>query len=271
MPMPGDLVDLHNHLIPGVDDGARDTADTLDGIRRMVEVGITRIVTTPHLDGALTHEPEVLEERLDEVDTAWEEIREVVAAEFPEVEFTRGHEVMINVPDPDFSDPRLRMNGGSYVLIEWPRLQIPPRTEHVVEYIVESGYRPIIAHPERYTHIGENLELAGQWRRAGAVLQINNGSLEGRYGKEARAAAVELVRRGWADCLSTDFHARSHLKLYVKEARAWFEEFDGAEQFYLLAATNPRRILAGEETLPVTPLRVERGFWTRVRGMLGAG
>jgi len=271
MSMPGDLVDLHSHLVPGVDDGARDAEDTLDGVRRMVEVGITRIVTTPHLDGALTHEPEALCERLDEIDAAWGVIRGVVQAEFPEVEFALGHEVMINVPDPDFSDPRIRIGGGDYVLIEWPRLQIPPRTVQVIESIVAGGYRPIVAHPERYVHMMEHLELARDWRNAGAVLQVNNGSLVGRYGKAAQEVAVGLVGAGLVDCLSSDFHARSHLKLYVKEARAWFEELDGAEQFYMLTATNPRRILEGEDTLPINPLKADPGFWKRVRGMLGTG
>jgi len=271
MSMPGGFVDLHSHLVPGVDDGARTPDDVLDGVRRMVDVGITRIVTTPHLDGALTNETELLEDRLGEVDAAFEEVESLVGAELPDIDFVRGHEVMMNVPDPDLSDPRLRLGGGPYVLIEWPRLQIPPRTEEVIETIVQAGYRPLIAHPERYFGMLEEMELARSWRRAGAILQVNNGSFVGRYGKDAQQVAVRLLCAGLVDCLSSDFHGRSHLKLYVKEARVWFEERDGAEQFYLLTATNPGRILDGEDTLAVTPLRVEEGFWKKVRGMLGNG
>jgi protein-tyrosine phosphatase len=266
---PGDLVDLHSHLVPGVDDGARVVEDTLDGIRRMTEVGITRVVTTPHLDGALTRDREALEARLHEVDESWAVVSEAVCREFPEVEFSRGHEVMVNVPDLVLSDPRLRLAEGSYVLIEWPRLQIPPRTESVVEKIVSEGIRPVIAHPERYVGMLDNLPLARDWRRAGAVLQVNHGSFVGRYGKEAEHVAASLVRAGLVDCLATDFHGRSHLKLYVKESRRWFEERDGAEQFYMLTSTNPRLMLDGEIPLPVTPLSIQRGLWDRLRGILG--
>jgi protein-tyrosine phosphatase len=268
---PGDLVDLHNHLIPGVDDGARTLEDTLGSIRRMTEVGITRVVTTPHLDGALTHDAEALEARLREVDAAWVEARGAVAREFPEVEFLRGHEVMVNVPDLDLSDARLRVAEGSYVLIEWPRLQLPPRTEWVVQRIVADGFVPVIAHPERYFGMMDHLPLAEEWRRVGAVLQVNHGSFVGRYGKEAEMVATSLVQSGLVDCLATDFHGRNHLKLFVKEARRWFEEHDGAEQFYTLTSTNPRRILDGERPLPATPLRIKRGFSGRMRGMLRSG
>jgi protein-tyrosine phosphatase len=271
MSLPGALVDLHSHLVPGVDDGAQVLDDTLDGVRRMLDVGITRIVTTPHLDGALTQDPEGLEARLSEVDSAWALAYEAVRREFPEVEFSRGHEVMVNIPDLELTDRRLRLAEGSFVLVEWPRLQIPPRTEYVVQGIVAKGCTPIIAHPERYAGMLGQVDLAREWRRAGAVLQVNYGSFVGRYGKEAEVVATTLVQRGLIDCLSTDFHGRGHLKLFVKEARGWFEEQDGAEQFYMLTSTNPRRILDAETPLPVTPLRAQKGLWDRVRGFLGNG
>lgn len=264
----GELVDLHSHLVPGVDDGAPTIEDTLESVRRMVEVGITRILTTPHLDGALTHEPDALEARLAEIDMGWAAAHEAVSREYPEVDFTRGHEVMVNVPDLRLSDPRLRLASGTFVLIEWPHLQLPPRTEYVVQKIVEDGFRPIIAHPERYIGMESQMELARMWRQAGAVLQVNHGSFVGRYGKGAQIVATKLIRTGLVDCLSTDFHGRSHLKLFLREARDWFEERDGAEQFYMLTSTNPRRILDGDLPLPVTPLRGQRGLWDRLRGIL---
>jgi protein-tyrosine phosphatase len=271
MPGPGALVDLHSHLVPGVDDGAESLDDTLEGVQRMAEVGITRIVTTPHLDGALTHDPEALEARLSEVDAAWAVAHDAVTQEFPEVEFDRGHEVMVNVPDLVLSDARLRLAAGACVLIEWPRLQLPPRTEYVVEKIVDDGFVPVIAHPERYSGMADQFHLAQAWKRAGAVLQVNHGSFLGRYGKDAEIVATALAQNGLVDCLSTDFHGRGHLKLFVKEARRWFEERDGAEQFYMLTSTNPRRILDGETPLPVTPLRVQRGLWERMRGIVRNG
>ncbi len=255
--------DLHSHLVPGVDDGARSLEESLEAVERMVAAGIGRIVTTPHVNASHTRDSGLLGEWLDEVDGPWQELAEQVQERFPDVELLRGHEVMLDVPDPDFSDARLRLAGTSFVLVEWRRLQIPPGTEHVIERITDAGYHPIIAHPERYTGIRQDLNCAGAWRDAGAYLQVNNGSFTGRYGPEARGAACELVARGWADYLSSDFHARAHLEIHLRDAEGFFAAHDGLEQFGLLTVTNPGRVIQDQLPLPVPPLQIREGFWDR--------
>lgn len=266
---PTALVDIHSHLVPGVDDGARDLQDVVDAVERMTRLGIRRIVTTPHLDGSLTHDPDALEARLSEVDRAFVQAAEAVGQRFPEVEFRRGHEVMLDVPDVRFDDPRMRLAGSSFVLVEWPRLHLPPGTVQVVERIVADGFRPIIAHPERYIGIDHELELAARWRAAGAFLQVNYGSVEGRYGGDARQTAMRLLRRGWADYLASDFHARPDRKIYESEARDRLHDLGGGEALTHLALTNPGRVLRDELPLPVPPLPPERGFWAKVKTFLG--
>ena len=91
------LVDIHSHLVPGVDDGARHLPGVLNAVERMTHVGIRRMITTPHIDASLTLTPERLEARLGEVDAAYETAREAIRGEFPEVEYRRGHEVLIDV------------------------------------------------------------------------------------------------------------------------------------------------------------------------------
>ncbi len=255
--------DLHSHLIPGVDDGARTLEEALEAVGRMVAAGIGRIVTTPHLNASLTREAELLSEFLEHVDESWGELAEEVGRRFPDLELHRGHEVMLDVPDPDLSDARLRLAGTSFVLVEWPRLQIPPGTERVIERITEAGYHPVLAHPERYTGIKHDLNYARTWRNAGAYLQINLGSFAGRYGPDARAVASELVARGWADYLSSDFHARAHLDIHLTDAEAFFAANDGLEQFRVLTMSNPGRVIRDELPMPVPPLRVRGGFWDR--------
>ena len=143
--------DLHSHLVPAVDDGARSLEEALEAVKRMAEAGIGKIVTTPHVNASLTHDSSLLGTWLEEVDESWKELVEQVQQRFPDVDLHRGHEVMLDVPDPDFSDARLRLAGTSFVLVEWPRLQIPPRTTQVIEWIASAGYHPILAHPERYS------------------------------------------------------------------------------------------------------------------------
>lgn len=263
---PTSLADLHNHLVPGVDDGARTLDDTLESVERMTEEGIRKILTTPHLDGSLTLDRDLLDERLSEVSTAFDDAARAVAERFPDVEFRRGHEVMLDVPDVRFDDPRTRLNGSSFALVEWPRLQLPPGTTAVLHRIRREGYRPIVAHPERY--IGIDLTLARQWREAGAHLQVNYGSLVGRYGAEARAFSFRLLRRGWVDYFSSDFHARPERRIYRREAAEKLAALGADETFARLAATNPARVFTDEAPLPVPLLPAERGFWAKVREIL---
>lgn len=262
---PTSVVDLHNHLVPGVDDGARDLEAVLESVERMTRAGIRRIVTTPHIRAGRTQDRRDLEYRLDEVERAWDTAADAIGRAFPEVEYRLGHEVMLDVPDPDLSDPRLRLAGTDFVLVEWPRMHIPPATTRVIERIVSAGYRPVIAHPERYVGMGDALDVVASWREAGAALQLNYGSFVGRYGSDPRTNAFRLLRRGWADYLSTDFHGRSNLKLYKQEAWALLAEFGAREILSTLSIVNPGRLLRNEAPVPVEPLPDQRGFWARLK------
>ena len=265
---PTSFVDIHNHLVPGVDDGARDIPAVLDSVERMTRISVRRILTTPHIEGSLTLDTDRLGLRLSAVSDAWERAAEAIGEEFPEVEFRRGHEVLLDVPNADFSDPRIRMAGTSFVLLEWPRLQLPPGTVRVLSRIHEQGYRPIVAHPERYSGMGQALGVAGQWRDVGAYLQINFGSLVGRYGPRAQTTAYRLLRRGWVDYLASDFHGHPRLKIYKKEAWAALEEMGADEVFNYLCRTNPGRVLTDDKPVPVPALPAEKGFWARLKSVL---
>jgi protein-tyrosine phosphatase len=173
---------------------------------------------------------------------------------------------MLDVPDVDFSDPRVRLAGTKFVLLEWPRLHLPPGTTQVLQRIRGQGYFPIIAHPERY--IGIDLNLANRWREVGAYLQVTYGSLDGRFGADARVFALRLLRRGMADYLASDFHGRADRKLYKDEATALLNKLGGGEAVVHLCLTNPARIFREEPPLPVPLLPVDRGFWARVRETL---
>jgi protein-tyrosine phosphatase len=262
------LVDIHSHLVPGVDDGARHIAAVVSSVERMTVAGIRRIVTTPHIQASLTLDPPSLEARLSEVDQAFEAASAAVKEAFPEVEFLRGHEVMIDVPEPELDDPRIRMNGTPFVLIEWPRLHVPPGTPRVIQWIRDQGYRPVIAHPERYSGVPESPGILRRWKAAGAYLQVNYGSLVGRYGAAARELAFLVLEKGLADYLASDFHGRSGLKIYKQEAWDVLESRDATEILQTLCRANPSRLIEGLEPLPVLPLSGAPGLFGRLRGMV---
>jgi protein-tyrosine phosphatase len=146
-------------------------------------------------------------------------------------------------------------------------MSVPPHSARVLGGLRQAGYMPILAHPERYHGVG-SIEIAGDWRQAGAYLQVNGGSLLGKYGKRAAQHAWELLERGWVDFLSSDYHTRG--SPLINDYRGALIAAGGEEQAYTLMETNPARMLRGEVPLPALPLRRRTGsLWQRVRGLFG--
>lgn len=258
------MIDFHNHLIPGVDDGAGDREQASAGLAAFHEQGVRTVVATPHVSGALTADPAALEERLSELDGGWAELQ-AAAAGHPDMRVLRGAEVMLDTPQPDLSDPRLRIAETSFVLVEFPFMNVPPNAEQALFELQMSGWTPILAHPERYGNVASDLRDAEGWRRVGARLQVNAGSLLGRYGDRAERLAWALVERGWAHYICSDYHARG--RCHVADARALLEQRGGAEQALLAFEENPRRLLEGQPPLALAPLPPPRPLWKRMLGM----
>lgn len=269
---PQSITDFHNHLAPGVDDGAQDPEDSAAGLARFRAEGVAQVIVTPHFMGSLTRDPARLEERLAELDAGWERLGTVVraAAEGPAgaMRVERGAEVMLDVPDPDLADGRLRLAGGPFVLVEYPALRLPPvNAEFAIAELRTRGWIPVVAHPERYRNLDPSLAELERFRRAGAFLQVNAGSLFGEYGKTAAGHARRILASGAADYVASDYHARGEpgMQRFVRAmADAGF-----GEQAELLTAANPARLLAGEPPLrvpAVQPRHESRSLWERLFG-----
>lgn len=259
-------VDFHNHLLPGVDDGASSIEETRAGLQAMTADGVRTVIVTPHLRGMVTERPDQLAAALAEFDEALEAMRTLVAAEFSEIRLERGAEVMLDTPGLDLSDPRVRLAGTSFVLVEFPSLSVPPHSIQALYELKLKGWRPIVAHPERYHNL-DGVDLVEEWRTVGALMQVNAGSLVGRYGERASKLAWSLLERGWVDYLSSDYHARGRLRL--TESWAALREAGGEEQLNLLSQVNPSRMLNGEDPIPVAPLQRRRSLWRRLLGRRG--
>jgi protein-tyrosine phosphatase len=258
------MIDFHNHVIPGVDDGAEDAAESRSALVAFGEQGVRAVVATPHVEGSLTADPVRLAARMAELDRGWT-LLQGAAAEVGTVEVFRGAEVMLDQPELDLSDARLRLAGTGFVLIEFPFMAVPPNAEQSLFSIRMQGYKPILAHPERYANAASDPKDAEGWVRVGAHLQVNAGSLLGRYGPRAQTLAWRLVRGGIAAYVASDHHARG--TLHLRAARAELERRGGAEQADLLMNVNPERLLAGDDPLPVPPFEGRRPpLWRRLLG-----
>jgi protein-tyrosine phosphatase len=259
------IFDFHNHLMPGVDDGAQTVAEAEAGVAAFVAHGVSGFVATPHFNAELTLEPDLFAERMAEIDAGWAALTAMSAEKFPHTAVYRGVELLLDVPFPDLSDPRVRINGGRFFLFEFPYMSVPPQSARVISQLADGDYIPILAHPERYRGVAD-ANIAGEWRQAGALLQVNGGSLLGKYGLAAKQVAFTLLERGWVDYLCSDYHARG--EPLIQEYEQLLVSSSGAEQANTLLRTNPARILNDERPLPIAPFRpVRRNIWQRVGGL----
>src|SRR5262245_16185795 len=202
------IVDFHSHLVPAVDDGAQTIEESCAALKAFAADGVATVITTPHFEGSTTRDARALSARMEALDDAWSVLRAHAREHHSGMQVLRGVELMLDTPQPNLQDERVRLAGGPFVLIEFPFMAVPPRSASVIADVRQSGYCPVIAHPERYAGLPANLSLAEAWRRAGGFLQVNGASLLGRYGPEARRLGWGLIEKGWADYVCSDYHAR---------------------------------------------------------------
>ncbi len=251
------FVDFHNHVLPGVDDGARDVSESRAAVQAFVDAGAQALIATPHVDASLAGQHARLQRRMAAIEAAWDTLLSWADDAYPALQLLRGVELKLDVPDPDCSDPRLRLGGGRFILVEFPALSVPVHSEVPLYHLRSTGYVPVLAHPERYAGFDTELRRAHRWRDAGAFLQVNAGSITGRYGERVRANALRLLEAGLADYVCSDYHARGEIATTNLPGSGT----DEAEIFALLSHGNPQRLLEDQEPLPVPPM--ERQAWWR--------
>jgi protein-tyrosine phosphatase len=245
------IVDFHNHVMPGVDDGAGSGVEAQSALEAMRANGVRTVIATPHVEASVAAGGAVAQDRLDELDRGWTAL-EAVAATMEGVDVRRGAEVRLSSATPDVGDPRVRLDGGPFVLVEFAYFTIPPRSTRLLGGLRERGWFPILAHPERYSGYESDYAIVAEWRAAGAYLQLSGPSLLGRYGSDVRRTATALLALGVIDYLSSDFHARGNPR--IAEAWVYLVAHGGLDQADLLWRENPNRLLRGELPLEVAAL-----------------
>lgn len=267
---PRRLVDLHTHLMPGVDDGARTADQAREALEALDDAGVSVAVATPHADAShRAADPDDWERRLRELDEAWDRLLETARSVAPGLRLERAVEMRLDARDPAFSDARVRLGGTSFVLVEFDTLRLPPFGADQISEVERAGWRPVLAHPERYRGLERRIDEAAAWRDAGALLQVNAGSLVGQYGPDVRRTAWRLLERGWVELVASDYHARGEPRLEA----AWsaLERAGGGSQAELLMRRNPGRVLEDRSPVTVPPLERRRGILERLQHALGLG
>lgn len=244
------MIDIHSHLLPGVDDGSRSVAMSVPVLERFAADGVECIVLTPHLvaskAGSAPYERHV------------EILAELRAAVQRAPELRLGWEIMLDEPNADLRAPHLGLGGSRALLVEFPRTSVPAGAAGELFRIRSHGNVPVLAHPERYW--GCTVEKVAEWRAAGAVIQMDTAGLIGK-GSIATISRA-LLEAGVVDLFASDNHGDSRS---LATARAWLLEVATPEHADLLTSTNARRLLAGEPLVPVPPLPARRGIFGRLR------
>ena len=237
------MIDLHSHLIPGIDDGASTLAESLDAVAEMRRDGIRRIVTTPHLDVSLVGRPGMYSEYMGRMDAGWEALSRAVSERFPDIMIDRGVELALDALPQELTDARLFLAGTRFLLMEFPHFRIPPNSERVIKTLRDAGIYPLLGHPERYANMDADLGILRLWKDSGATIQVNSGSLVGSYGERPRRLAEAMIRQGLADCLSSDYHARG--RCTMRSAASLLESGGLRSQRRALTGGNASIMLAG--------------------------
>jgi protein-tyrosine phosphatase len=245
---PSGLVDLHTHLLPGVDDGVRDMAEALDQLRDAAAQGIEALVCTPHMHPASREQRDRL---LAERQRIFERLVETAQVEGGLPELGLGSEVLVLDQSVSFEHPGLRLNGTAYALLEvlfW-REDFSDLRE-LFQDLLDEGYRPVLAHVERYAHLPRQGDLLALWREDGVLAQVNASSFAGHHGEGVRERAWRLLEAGDVDLIASDVHG-VHMRLnYMAEAYASVSEGAGEEAARRLFSDVPRAIFEGAPALP---------------------
>lgn len=256
------MIDLHNHLLPGVDDGAVDIAESRAALERMYDQGVRALAVTPHVRASSLFKTTARKRIVALLEGAWNSLVDLGKSDFPDLRLFLGTELMLDHPNPDLAPEWVRLAGTRYVLVEFPGMLIPPRAVDALSTIVEHGYTPVVAHPERYRNATADCDQAQSWREVGARLQVNCGSLLGFYGGDATRRAWSLIEAGSVDYLASDYHARGRLP--IEECRRLLDEEGAGAQSELLLRTNPARLLEGLDPLEVPPTGQRTPRWKRL-------
>lgn len=236
------MTDLHCHILPGVDDGAQDLAESLEMARMAAASGVRAIVATPHCN--------VPENQLKNyLDTPFLEqfaqLRGAIEEEQIPLRLYAGVEVFCTPQIPDLLREQwlLPLAGSRYLLAEFYFDESPDLMHHCFHEISRQGFIPVIAHPERYEAVQRYPQLIQDWFAGGLIIQLNKGSILGKLGSRAQDTSRWILERGLAHVVASDAHGTRSRTPFMGELQRHLESNYPPEYARILLSVNPDRIV----------------------------
>jgi tyrosine-protein phosphatase YwqE len=196
-------VDMHSHVLPGIDDGAQTPSDSIELIKKMQGLGIKKIIATPHIM------VDYYKNNAETINNALEILKAELNNEGIDIDLAAAAEHYFDETFEDLVNTgKLMTMGDNFVLFEIPTLAPPHNLIEIIRRMMELRYKPILAHPERYPYF--KLENFKTIKGYGCRLQLNTISLTGYYGKQAKKTAEELADNNLLDFISSDMHHPRH-------------------------------------------------------------
>lgn len=235
------MVDLHHHLLPGIDDGSPDLATSIEMARLAQNEGITHIVCTPHASSRFSFDPVVNAAKLSALRTALDEagvrVNLGLGCDF--------HVSYDNIQDALAHPARYGINGGEYLLVELADYSISPNMQEAFYELRLGGLTPILTHPERNPTLQRDPDRLLPWLRDGLLLQVTAGSVTGEMGRTAQKLAHRLLEKHWVHFLATDAHNMRSRPPHMRKAYETVARKYGEAYAAMLCLQNPLSVFEG--------------------------
>lgn len=256
------MIDVHYHLLYGLDDGPKTIQGSLELARASIAEGVTHIVATPHANERYSFQPELNRERLERLqEQLGQEVTLGLGCDF--------HLSYENLQDLARSPGKYTINGKQYLLVEFPNYGISRNTSNYFFEMQMAGVVPIITHPERNPSLMADMQQMVEWISRGCLVQVTAASITGRFGSRARDKSLEMLQRNWVHLIASDAHNLEGRPPQMAPAYAMLKEQFGEDAARRLCVENPRAVFNGEQ-LPPQPEPVleqrPRGLLARIFG-----
>jgi protein-tyrosine phosphatase len=210
-------VDMHSHVLPGIDDGAQTVEDSIALVKKMMAVGIKKIIATPHIM------VDFYRNNAQTIGNALEILKSELKKQQIDIDIEAAAEHYFDETfEPRIDKKELMVFGDNHVLFEFSFINLPPNYIQVIQKLVNLGYKPILAHPERYPYMTmDQYKMVHSW---GCDFQLNTISLTGYYGKETKATAESLIDNQLIDYIASDMHHLKHAAAFHDALKTTYVE-----------------------------------------------